>query len=192
MTRTTPLQILAILLTALLPAKSQADDSSNHLQMSFGGRVSVPTCRVVIPEKNVVMPSVLIADFDSLNQGDLFAQKEFSVSVADCKGGEAVFSQVVLYFEQKNNLYDERFPAFKNEVVDIINPHALGLGAIITDARDNQNVIGSDFKPLPVIYDTATYPLGTEYHFIAHYMKTSATVTSGYFASSVIITATYQ
>lgn len=192
MTKITPLLTFALLFAALSSAKLMADDAGNQLQMTFGGMVNVPTCRVVIPEKIVVMPSALIADFTPLNPGDLFAEKEFSVSVADCNGGEGNINQVVLYFEPKTATYDDKFPAFKNDAGDAVQPRATGIGAVITDERDDRNVTGNDQKPVAMTYDTEINPLGSEYKFIARYMKTSTTVTSGYFASDVIITATYQ
>ncbi|WP_082001733.1 fimbrial protein [Rahnella aquatilis] len=192
MTRITPLLIFTLLSAALSSAKLMADDAGNHLQMTFSGRVNISTCRVIIPEKIVVMPSALIADFSPLKTGDLFAEKEFSVSVADCNGGEGNINQVVLYFEPKTATYDDKFPAFKNDAGDAVQPRATGIGAVITDERDDRNVTGNDQKPVAMTYDTEINPLGSEYKFIARYMKTSTTVTSGYFSSDVIITATYQ
>lgn len=175
----------------LISAVSYADDDQNKVQLEFDGDVSVPTCKLIIPEQTIMLPNVLVIDFSTLAKGDVLGEKTFSLSVGECSGGPESIAEIRLTFEPKNGVYDNNLPAFPNQAGDILNSSAGGVGAIISDERNGQNVISNTLTPAAVIYETSVYPLGTDYKFTAHYMKTDITVTAGYFLSEVIITATY-
>jgi type 1 fimbria pilin len=172
--------------------QSFADEGNNQMQMQFGGTVSIPTCKLVIADKVVTLPSVLVTDFSPLSPGEYLAEKEFSVSVGNCSGGPETISEIHLTFEPKNGVFDDKYPAFINQAGLSISPKATGVGAVIVDKRNGSNVIKNNFEPYILRYETIFYPVGTYYLFVAKYIKTGATVTSGYFSSEVIITASYS
>lgn len=179
------------LISYLLVMSAKADDGGNQVQLAFSGQVSIPTCKLVIPEKYLTMPSVLVRDFSPLAIGETTAEKTFSVSVGECTGGRDQVSNVLLTFAAKNGDTDARFAAFNNQIDDKGDPSAKGIAVVIGDDRDDSSVLGSDGKTRYLVYPTAEYPVGSEYFFTARYVKTANEVRSGFFYADVIITATY-
>lgn len=179
------------LLSCLLAMTAMADDSGNQMQLSFSGQVAIPTCRLAIPEKYLILPGALVSDFSPLAVGETYGEKTFTVSVGECTGGRDQVSDVLLTFVAKNGDTDARFAAFNNQVEDKGDPSAKGIAVVIGDDRDDSSVLGSDGKPRYLIYPTAEFPVGSDYHFTARYIKTADDVRSGFFYADVIITATY-
>lgn len=179
------------LLSYLLVLPAMADDAGNQVQLSFSGQVSIPTCKLVIPEKFLDLPGALVSDFSPLAVGETYGEKAFTVSVGECTGGRDQVSDVLLTFAAKNGDTDARFAAFNNQVEDKGDPSATGIAVVIGDDRDDSSVLGSDGKPRYLDYPTAKYPVGSDYHFTARYIKTANDVRSGFFYADVIITATY-
>ncbi|WP_080994368.1 fimbrial protein [Trabulsiella odontotermitis] len=176
----------------LLALAAKADESGNQMQLSFSGQVSIPTCKLVIPEKYLTLPSALVGDFSPLAVGETYGEKAFTVSVGDCTGGRDQVSQVLLMFAAKNGDTDANFAAFNNQIEDKGDPSAKGIAVVIDDDRDDSSVLSPEGKTRYIVYPTAEYPVGSEYHFTARYIKTANEVKSGFFYADVIITATYE
>lgn len=185
------MQVAVCSLILVASGAYSANDDPNKVQLQFDGEVSVPTCKLNIPEQIVTLPTVKVVDFATLGKGDVLGEKTFSLSVGECSGGPDTITEIRLTFEPKNGIYDNGLPAFPNQAGVIVNTTASGVGAVISDERNGQNVTDNALSPAPVIYETSVYPLGTDYNFTAQYMKTDDIVTSGEFLSEIIITATY-
>lgn len=168
------------------------EDGGSPVEMTFSGELSLATCTVIVPEPIVALPNVMVSDFDSIAVGDIYGDKEFSVRVGECTGGGDVIHEVHLKFEALNDDINKTYQAFSNEIEGPFAPYATGLASVVVDDRNDQNVITQSGNPYDLVYDPEIFPIGSDYKFVAHYVKTAEKVTSGVFLTEIIITADYN